>query len=444
MIEGREYYRDGEYRKSLNTFKDVVQRDPYNITARRYIRSCQEDLNKITLDDFDIVKKERLQDLAKTWLIKSGQQKEIEGVISQLGGLQQRLIDKNIEQIIPSIQFIDAQISVVFDHLFQISDPKVSIVTDPEAIKQLEEAKNDSISLKLSNIPLIEVIKYVCKVKGLTYRIDDNAVVINSKGNVTLKRKVFQLSRSLDMIDLPDVEGSSNKKVTKLLEKIGIPIVEGATVTYDTRNNRLIVRNTAANLKIIEEFIKRFSKTPFQVQIQSRFVTIRSDDMNQLVFRQFLTKNYRWNRSSKYGDRYYLGAPNKQKELTPGLRYIRSFMNQNTYDPVASAYERPQLVSTGDPYEDYMRKKALRPQMPQYLQQGVYNIESAYNSIQQQKDLVVQQRQKASAEYNSYQKKVRYPLKYNLKEGEHALFVEVKDRVGNKSIIDGKFFVKEN
>jgi len=282
MIEGREYYRDGEYRKALNTFKDVVQRDPYNITARRYIRSCQEDLNKITLDDFDIVKKERLQDLAKTWLIKSGQQKEIEGVISTMGGLSQRLIDKNIEQIIPSIQFIDAQLPVVFDHLFQISDPKVSIVTDPEAIKQLEEAKNDSISLKLSNIPLIEVIKYVCKVKGLIYRVDDNAIVINSKGNVTLKRKVFQLSRSLDMIDLPDAEGSSNKKVTKLLEKIGIPQVEGATVTYDTRNNRLIVRNTAENLKIIEEFIKRFSKTPFQVQIQSRFVTIRSDDMNHL------------------------------------------------------------------------------------------------------------------------------------------------------------------
>ena len=407
MIEGREYYRDGEYRKALNTFKDVVQRDPYNITARRYIRSCQEDLNKITLDDFDIVKKERLQDLAKTWLIKSGQQKEIEGVISTMGGLSQRLIDKNIEQIIPSIQFIDAQLPVVFDHLFQISDPKVSIVTDPEAIKQLEEAKNDSISLKLSNIPLIEVIKYVCKVKGLIYRVDDNAIVINSKGNVTLKRKVFQLSRSLDMIDLPDAEGSSNKKVTKLLEKIGIPQVEGATVTYDTRNNRLIVRNTAENLKIIEEFIKRFSKTPFQVQIQSRFVTIRSDDMNQLVFRQFLTKNYRWNRSSKYGDRFYLGAPNKQKELTPGLRYIRSFMNESTYDPVASAYQRPQLVSTGDPYEDYMREKALRPQMPQYLQQGVYNIESAYSSIQQQKDLVVQQRQKASAEYNSYQNLVK-------------------------------------
>ncbi len=407
MIEGREYYREGEYRKSLNTFKEVVQRDPYNITARRYIRTCQEELNKITLDDFDIVRRERLQDISKAWLIKPWREKEIEDVISQAGGLTQRLMDKNVEQVIPSIQFVDAQLPVVFEHLFQISDPKVSIVTDPEAIKQLTESKNDTISLKLSNIPLIEVIKYVCKVKGLTYRIDDNAVVINSKENVTLKRKVFQLSRSLDMIDLPDVEGSSNKKVTKLLEKIGIPVTEGATVTYDTRNNRLIVRNTDANLKIIEEFIKRFSKTPFQVKIQARFVTMRSDDMNQLVFRQFLTKNYRWNRDSKYGDRFFLEAPNKQKELTPGLRYIRSFMNENTYDPVASAYSRPELVSTGDPYEDYLREKALRPQMPAYLQKDVYDIESAYSSIEQQQSVVLQQRQKAGAEYKAYQNMVQ-------------------------------------
>ena len=407
MIEGREYYRDGEYRKSLATFKEVVQRDPYNITARRYIRSCQEELNKITLDDFDIVKRERLQDIAKAWLIKSSTDKEIENVTSKTAGMSQRLIDKNIQQIIPTIQFVDAQLPVVFEHLLSISDPKVSIVTDPEAIKKLEEEKKDTITLKLSNIPFIEVIKYVCKVKGLTYRVDDNAVVISSKENVALRRKVFQLSRNLASIEMPDVEGSSNKKVEKLLEKIGIPPVEGATVTYDTRNNRLIVRNTDSNLKIIEEFIKRFSKTPFQVQIQSRFVTIQNDNMSQLVFRQFLTKNYRWNRTSKYGDRFYLEAPNKQKELTPGLRYIRSFMNESSYNPLESVYEQPNLVSTGDPYEDYMKTKALRPNMPGFGEKGVYDIESAYASIEYQKAITEQYRLESQAEYNAYQNMVK-------------------------------------
>ena len=45
-------------------------------------------------------------------------------------------------------------------------------------------------------------------------------------------------------------------------------------------------------------------------------------------------------------------------------------------------------------------------------------------------------------EYNSYQNKVRYPLKYNLKKGKHSLYVQASDKVGNKSIIKGDFYIK--
>ena len=45
-------------------------------------------------------------------------------------------------------------------------------------------------------------------------------------------------------------------------------------------------------------------------------------------------------------------------------------------------------------------------------------------------------------EYNSYQKKVRYPLKYDLKKGKHTLYVEAKDRVGNQSVSKGIFYIK--
>ena len=38
MVEGREFVRRGEYKQALNSFKEVIQRDPYNITARRYIK----------------------------------------------------------------------------------------------------------------------------------------------------------------------------------------------------------------------------------------------------------------------------------------------------------------------------------------------------------------------------------------------------------------------
>ena len=45
-------------------------------------------------------------------------------------------------------------------------------------------------------------------------------------------------------------------------------------------------------------------------------------------------------------------------------------------------------------------------------------------------------------EYNSYQNKIRYPLKYNLKKGLHTLYVQASDKVGNKTIVKGNFHIK--
>ena len=45
-------------------------------------------------------------------------------------------------------------------------------------------------------------------------------------------------------------------------------------------------------------------------------------------------------------------------------------------------------------------------------------------------------------EFNSYQNKIRYPLKYNLKKGTHSLYVQASDKVGNRSVLKGDFFIK--
>ena len=406
MIEGREHYRSGNYKQALESFKEVMQRDPYNITARRYIRDCQEEMMKITLDDFEIVRKERLHDVEKTWIMQPRQQREIDVVIGKEAETV-RPIDRNIEQIIPEVRFTGAKLDVVFEALYQESNPKVSIIPKSSMMAKLAEAKQDTITLQLTETPLIEVIKYICKTKGLVWRVDPNAVVISGKDSVKLNYEVIQLSRPLASIELEEEVRSPSDRVNLLLKKIGVPEVEGATVSYNTRQHRLIVNNTAANLKIIKEFIKKFDQTPYQVQIESRFVTINNDKMSQLVFRHFLTKNYRWNRSDKYGDKYYLEAPNKQRELTPGLRYIRSFMDETSFNPLASAYEIPQLVSTGNDYVDYLRQEDLRPNQPGYLQPDVEDIESLYSAMDQQGATVTRQRQVVQATYKTYQDAVR-------------------------------------
>ena len=72
-----------------------------------------------------------------------------------------------------------------------------------------------------------------------------------------------------------------------------------------------------------------------------------------------------------------------------------------------------------------------------------FNVEDTFSGIEGERDIVLKiDDRQVVFEYNSYQKKVRYPLKYNLKKGTHSLYVQAADKVGNLSNIEGEFLVK--
>ena len=72
-----------------------------------------------------------------------------------------------------------------------------------------------------------------------------------------------------------------------------------------------------------------------------------------------------------------------------------------------------------------------------------FHVEDTFSGLEGETDVIVKLDNNAIIfEYNSYQKKVRYPLKYNLKKGTHTLYVQASDRVGNRSIVKGNFYIK--
>ena len=72
-----------------------------------------------------------------------------------------------------------------------------------------------------------------------------------------------------------------------------------------------------------------------------------------------------------------------------------------------------------------------------------FSVHDTFAGIEGETDLILKLDGKPVVfEYNSYQKKVRFPLKYNLKKGIHTLYVQASDKVGNMSIVEGNFFIK--
>ena len=398
MFEGRTYYRKGEYQKALNTFAEVTKRDPYNPLARRYMSSCNEKLLRIEEDNVDLTALQRIQDVEKSMLIMTEKQKDRDEAVANAG--ISTVTDEKMNRVIKELSFVDEPMVNVLESIRE--EANLNLVMQPAAANSIQNA---TLTLSLPNISVADALDMICKLRKLNYSVDGESITITTQDSARIISRTFRLSRGLDSIEVLNKESlrTPTDKAKELLRRIGVTEVKDASVVYDARTNQLIVRNTADNLALIEKFLKNFDKTPSQVEIEARFVTVANDDMNELVFRHFLTHNYRWNRKDKYGDKYYLEAPNKEREMTSGLRYIRSFMDEDAYDPVGSAYRLPDMVDTGSDYGDYMSVAKLRPNQPAYGNPAVDDIQSMYSSLEQNTGTANEYKRKAQSSYQAMQ-----------------------------------------
>jgi len=398
MFEGRTYYRKGEYQKALNTFAEVTKRDPYNPLARRYMSSCNEKLLRIEEDNVDLTALQRIQDIEKSMLIMTEKQKDRDEAVSNAG--ISTVTDEKMNRVIKELSFVDEPMVNVLESIRD--EANLNLVMQPAAANSIQNA---TLTLSLPNVSVADALDMICKLRKLNYSVDGESITITTQDSARIISRTFRLSRGLDSIEVLNKESlrTPTDKAKELLRRIGVTEVKDASVVYDARTNQLIVRNTAENLALIEKFLKNFDKTPSQVEIEARFVTVANDDMNELVFRHFLTHNYRWNRKDKYGDKYYLEAPNKEREMTSGLRYIRSFMDDDAYDPVGSAYRLPDMVDTGSDYGDYMSVAKLRPNQPAYGNPAVDDIQSMYSSLEQNTGTANEYKRKAQSSYQAMQ-----------------------------------------
>ncbi|MBP5627844.1 hypothetical protein J6X96_06755 [bacterium] len=398
MFEGRTYYRKGEYRNALNSFAEVTKRDPFNPLARRYMSSCNEKLLRIEEDNVDLTALQRIQDVEKSMLILTEKQKDRDEAVANAG--ISTVTDEKMNRVIKELSFIDEPMVNVLETIRE--EANLNLVMQPAAANSIQ---NVTLTLTLTDISVADALDMICKLRKLNYSVDGESITITTQDSARIISRTFRLSRGLDSIEVLNKESlrTPTDKAKELLRRIGVTEVKEASVVYDARTNQLIVRNTAENLALIEKFLKNFDKTPSQVEIEARFVTVSNDNMNELVFRHFLTHNYRWNRKDKYGDKYYLEAPNKEREMTSGLRYIRSFMDDDAYDPVNSAYRLPSTVDTGSDYGDYMSVAHLRPNQPQYGAATIEDIQSMYSSLEQSTGTATEYKRKAQASYQAMQ-----------------------------------------
>ncbi|MGI9241739.1 MAG: type II secretion system protein GspD, partial [Verrucomicrobiales bacterium] len=212
--------------------------------------------------------------------------------------------------IVPEVEFTDESLTGVADYLTRISkdlDPSgigINFVLD---IGEEDAALRDiSVNLILRSVPIGEVVRFVTEATGTKFRIEQFAVVITSLNSASteLVTKSFLVPPDFLNSPPPGDEGggfddpfgaggdtNTSNLITRRLDaktylvQAGVVFPDGSFASHTVSNNTLIVRNTQANIDLVESLVNTLNRGVQQmVRIDVKQVEFLVAEGDELTF----------------------------------------------------------------------------------------------------------------------------------------------------------------
>ena len=330
------YYATGRNDLAIKRYEQVLNLDPYNIAARQGMEQVNQQRTGYYNEAYNETRSEVLWLADRAWekpVRKISKDRSTEGASSggsastkdkmmrKLNGIfigKLQLDNVTIREAVEILKRESRQFDFFSDDsktkgvniVLKIPPPAASGVEGEAPGPGSEEpaspavTENSRVSLELENVPLFTAIGYLADVSGLKVKIEPYAVSLQlaSENNEELLSKTFRVSPNfIPITDSPESDGApnpgrssstpSNRKLTggrnaeDFLKQQEIPFPPGAFANYIPSGSRLVVRNTQDALDAVERLVESdVGVKPTQVEIESKFVEISQNNINELGF----------------------------------------------------------------------------------------------------------------------------------------------------------------
>jgi len=339
------YYATGRNDLALKRYEQVLNLDPYSIAARNGMEKVNKQRKTYYDSAYNETRSRMLWLTDRAWerpvrkLTPAGRDTGGSSFGTNTAANSKDAINNKLNKIIIDRMDLDqASIREVVDFLKQKSrqldnstdDPKkkgVNIVLKIPANIEPASGSNNSdsgvtedtkISISLKNTPLIEAVRYLTeiataaanndnsgpKTKGLKYKIEPFAVSIiplteNTEELVTKEYRVppgfippsTGESAPADprpggqATEDPNKRISGTRNATQYFKDQNVTFPENASAVYIPSGSKLLVRNTQAAVDLIDTIVEGATGVaPTQVEIESKFVEISQNNLNELGF----------------------------------------------------------------------------------------------------------------------------------------------------------------
>jgi len=188
-----------------------------------------------------------------------------------------------------TVDFREVRLAYVLDFLSDATDVNIISGSDVDLKKK--------VTIKVKDMALESVLKYIFRNQGLSYRIERNAVWVDTFDAIEgedPETRIYYLNQGLAMFTefsgkasglSGGFGGASGISKVNTIEDIlenAVPWPNDSKINLDERTGALIVTNTPKNLKIIEEILYNLDIDAAQVLIETRFIEINVTDLSEL------------------------------------------------------------------------------------------------------------------------------------------------------------------
>ena len=292
--------QDNHYETASKLLTAALVRDPSNHDAQQLLERAQ--MAKLT-DERDRLGRQIERD--EQSMINEVARAQLLPKTSQASQQPSRLLTSSAKAALGaklsqpiSFDFNDVALSDVLQ--FVADAANVSIVPSPQM-----DLKSRRVTLKVTDLPLEQAIRYLTKSLSLAYRIEDDAILIATAeefSNEPLQTRVFFLRNGLGPFALQTAAIEPNpalamESIKSLIER-SVPQPSASKLVIDERSGALIVTNTVENLDQVERLLSQLDVTPVQVLIEARFIELTMTDLEQSGVESVLTGNFALNKKT--------------------------------------------------------------------------------------------------------------------------------------------------
>jgi Flp pilus assembly secretin CpaC/tetratricopeptide (TPR) repeat protein len=334
LHEADEFYQVGRFDLATKRYEQVLNIDRYNIAARKGMEQVSLAKAKYYGAAYNETRSRLLWLVDKSWerpVHRFQRGRTTTAEIQARGGVRgtEATMAKLNRIIIPRIDLRDTTVREAVEFLKQRSRELDTSTDDPQGkrgvniVLKLNPSPPDltvppaegptpaprggtadtRVTLSLTNVPLIEALRYLTELAGLKYKIEPYAVSIvpiteNTTDLITKKYRVppgFIPAGPVTGAEIPS-PGAAREEVleprigsrTNALEYLqsqGVTFPTGAFAQYVPASSELIVRNTPDAIDLIDSLVDAaIGVQPTQVEIESKFLEITQNNVNELGF----------------------------------------------------------------------------------------------------------------------------------------------------------------